>query len=82
VGSGFRYVGDRFGEDSNVTGIPEYVLWDAMLSYRWKGVEASLNFKNITDTTRFDQALADTGVTTNLVPGRPFEMIGGLRVHF
>lgn len=82
VGTGFRFVGDRFGEDSNVTGIPEYFLWDAMLTYGWKGVEASLNFKNITDTTRFDQALADTGVTTNLVPGRPFEVIGGLRVLF
>jgi len=84
VGTGVRYVGDRFGEDSNVTSIPEYFLWDAMLTYRWKTMEASLNFKNINDTTRFDQALSGgtPGVTNNLVPGRPFEVIGGLRVHF
>jgi hypothetical protein len=53
-----------------------------MLSYRWKGLEGSLNFKNITDATRFDQALRVGNVTTNLVPGRPFEVIGGLRVGF
>lgn len=82
VGTGFRFVGERFGEDSNRTAIPEYFLWDAMLSYRWKGLEGSLNFKNITDVTRFDQALRVGNVTTNLVPGRPFEVIGGLRVGF
>lgn len=80
VGTGFRYAGERFAEDSNVTPIGEYFLWDAMLSYRWRGLEASLNFKNITDVTRFDQALGDPA--TNLVPGRPFEIIGGLRGAF
>lgn len=80
VGTGARYVGERFAEDRNATPINEYFLWDAMLAYRWKGLEASLNLKNITDVTRFDQALGDPA--TNLVPGRPFEIIGGLRVAF
>jgi len=80
AGAGFRYVGDRFAEDSNTTAIDEYILVDAALFYRWQALEASVHFKNIFDETPFDQALGDPA--TQLVPGRPFEVMVGLHVTF
>lgn len=80
IGSGVRYVGDRFADNSNTTPLDGYFLWDAMLSYRWKNLEVSFNVKNVMDVERYDYAVSDPA--TNLVPGRPREFIGSVRVAF
>jgi len=56
VGGGIRYVGARYGEDTNEYKVPAYTLVDASLRYdmallgqQWKGWQAAMNASNLFD---------------------------------
>jgi iron complex outermembrane recepter protein len=49
VGGGVRYIGDRFGSNSNGIRLDGNTLLDAAIKYERNGYKASLNFKNLTD---------------------------------
>lgn len=75
IGSGVRYVGDRFGDNGNVFHIPSYTLIDAGIRYdlgklssALEGTRVSLTASNIADKTYV--AKAETVSSANYGPGR------------
>lgn len=51
AGGGFRYVGDRFGNNANTLALPANLLWDAAIHYDRDNWRFALNAKNVFDTT-------------------------------
>ncbi|RKO74683.1 TonB-dependent siderophore receptor [Pectobacterium parmentieri] len=56
VGTGVRYIGTSYGDNSESFKVPSYTLYDAMVRYdlgeassRLKGAEVQLNVNNLTD---------------------------------
>jgi iron complex outermembrane receptor protein len=76
VGFGGRYVGERMIDLANSLELPDYVVLDASVFYRWGPLGAQLNFKNLTDKTYF------TGNSRFVQPGEPFTVLGQLTWNF
>ncbi|QJE97835.1 TonB-dependent siderophore receptor [Luteolibacter luteus] len=79
IGSGVRYVGDRFGDNANVYHIPSYTLVDAGIRYdlgklssALEGTRVSLTASNIADKTYV--AKAETVSSANYGPGRSINL--------
>lgn len=51
AGAGFRYVGERYGNDANTIALPANLLWDAAIHYEKDNWRLALNAKNVFDTT-------------------------------
>lgn len=51
AGAGFRYVGERFGDNANTLALPANLLWDAAIHYDRDNWRFALNAKNLLDTT-------------------------------
>ncbi len=49
VGAGVRYLGERYGNDSNLIHLPSATLFDAAIRYERDNFKASLNVNNIAD---------------------------------
>jgi iron complex outermembrane recepter protein len=75
-GFGGRYVGERMVDLANTLELPDYVVLDASLFYRWGPLAAQVNFKNLTDKEYF------TGNTRFVQPGEPFSVLGQLTWNF
>lgn len=49
IGSGLRYTGDTYGDDTETLKVSAFTLWDATISYRWDNIKLQLAAKNLTD---------------------------------
>ncbi len=49
LGAGMRYIGERFGNDSNSIALPSATLFDAAIRYERADFKAALNVNNIAD---------------------------------
>lgn len=49
LGSGARYTGNSWGDNTETMEVPSYTLYDAMASYSWDAVKLQLNATNVTD---------------------------------
>jgi len=75
LGAGFggRYVGERMVDLANTVELPDYVVLDASVFYRWGPLTAQINLKNLTNTTYF------TGnFRSQIQPGEPLTVLGQL----
>jgi len=77
VAAGARYVSRQFAAESNEVAIDGYATVDAMVSYRRKGLRASLNFKNLTDTEYFTRGFGSSSV----LPADPFAVYARLELR-
>jgi iron complex outermembrane receptor protein len=77
LAAGLRYVSRQFLAETNQVEIGGYVTVDAMVSYRRKGVRASLNFKNLTDSHYFTRGFGSSSV----LPADPFAVYARIEVR-
>lgn len=49
VGTGVRYVGESFGDNTETVEVPSFTLWDATISYSWDDFKIQLAAKNLAD---------------------------------
>lgn len=75
LGVGVRYVGERYGEQANSIGIPDYIVADAAIRYdlgQWRssleGAHLSLNVSNLTD--KYYVAGATANINSHYGAGR------------
>ncbi|WP_343729181.1 TonB-dependent siderophore receptor [Duganella sp.] len=69
AGAGLNYVGDRFANPGNTVVLPSYVTADAMVYYRDRGLDLTLNLLNLADKA---YTIAGHGSNKNLnLPGAP-----------
>lgn len=78
LGGGVFYVGERPGDLLDSYRLPEYVRFDAMVGYRFRQIQAALNFQNIADTTYY----VSGGTRTGIFPGAPFSVLGSIAIAF
>ena len=78
LGLGLFHVGERPGDILNSYQLPDYLRVDALIAYRFKQFQASLNFNNVTDTVHY----VSGGSRTSIFPGEPFNVVGSLGVRF
>ncbi|WP_255469178.1 TonB-dependent receptor domain-containing protein [Achromobacter sp. UMC46] len=56
--TGLTFVGDRYADNTNLTTLPGYARWDAMLGYRTSHWDWRLAVCNITDKTYYGSAIS------------------------
>jgi iron complex outermembrane receptor protein len=78
LGGGVFYVGERPGDLIDSYRLPEYVRFDALLGYRFRQFQASLNFQNLTNTTHY----VSGGTRTSIFPGAPFSVLGSIAIAY
>ena len=76
-GGGVFYVGDRFALEDNLVELPAYVRFDAMLAYRYKGWNLSLNVNNLSDSIYYESA----NNNNQIQPGTPRTFIFTVRAE-
>lgn len=69
IGGGVRYVGEREATLPNSYTLPDYVLVDAVLSYRTGPVKAQLNLYNLFDKAYFPSSASTGGI--GVLVGQP-----------
>ncbi|MCW1915950.1 TonB-dependent siderophore receptor [Luteolibacter sp. GHJ8] len=79
IGTGVRYVGDRFGDNANTYRIPSYTLIDAGIRYdlgklsgALEGARIALTGTNLADKVYV--AKAETNISANYGPGRALNL--------
>ncbi|WP_299130421.1 TonB-dependent siderophore receptor [uncultured Amaricoccus sp.] len=60
-GAGLRYVGQTFGDDSNLITVPSYTLADAAIRYARGRLEGSINATNLFDKSYYATCYAGGG---------------------
>lgn len=78
LGLGWTYNDFSWVDNNGAVKLPGYNRWDALVRYRWKRFDLSVNLRNLTDR-RYYQA---SGNTMDIMPGIPFSYETALRVHF
>ncbi|RJG00252.1 TonB-dependent receptor [Noviherbaspirillum sedimenti] len=69
TGAGVNYVGDRKADPANTVTLPAYTTVDAMVGYKWQGLDLQLNFMNLFDR---EYIVSGHGSSANLnLPGAP-----------
>lgn len=79
IGGGLRYVGDRYAAPDNLVSLGDYVVADAVFTYKAKDYDLALNLKNLADEDYF---VSGHGASNNLnAPGAPrsVELTGRFR---
>jgi len=54
--TGLTFVGERYADNTNLTTLPGYARWDALLGYRTGKWDWRLAVRNITDKTYYGSA--------------------------
>ncbi|HSR69393.1 MAG TPA: TonB-dependent siderophore receptor [Acidobacteriota bacterium] len=78
LGAGLRYVSEQFIAEDNAFAIDDYVLINAMASYRLNNWRFAVNFENIGDTDYETRGFTSQSV----IPGDPFAVYASLRYAF
>ena len=78
LGFGARYVSEQFIAEDNAFEIDDYVVLDAMVSYRRTGWRLAVNFRNLTDAEYETRGFGAFSVT----PANPFSVTGSIRYTF
>ncbi|HSR51932.1 MAG TPA: TonB-dependent siderophore receptor [Acidobacteriota bacterium] len=78
LGAGVRYVSEQFIAEDNAFAIDDYVLVNAMASYRINRWRLAVNFDNIGDTDYETRGFSSQSV----IPGNPFAVYASLRYAF
>ena len=83
LGGGAVYMGQRFADTYNKAGVPGYVVFNAMLSYRVSAhVDLQLNVNNIADKLYFGGIYYTEPAESHAVPGPGRTLLLTARVHF
>ncbi|BDA71233.1 ferrichrome-iron receptor [Calothrix sp. PCC 7716] len=77
-GLGLFYVGERQGDLANTFTLSNYLRTDAALYYRWEGLRAAINIRNLFDTDYASFANSSTYVQR----GAPFTITGSVSWEF
>jgi hypothetical protein len=74
----FRYLGSRPANEERTLTAQGWTLLDLLLRYRWRNVEASLAFLNLTDTDWREAQFAETTCVNQGMnrQGQPFDYVG------
>ncbi len=84
--AGFNAAGIRYGDNENTFELPAYVLFNAMLSYRFTflgtRVTAQVNGTNLLDQTWYANSGSPFATRFRVTPGAPRTILGSLRVEF
>ena len=80
LGGGLRHVGERYASPDNLTRLDAYVVSDAVLMYKTKPYDLTLNVKNLTDKAYF---VSGHGASNHLnAPGAPRSVELTARIRF
>lgn len=78
LGLGWIYADGSYADNVGAIFLPGYNRWDALVRYRYKKIDVSVNFRNLTDRRYFQSAASNFDV----LPGLPFSVETSVRVRF